>query len=115
VGASVLRSISLSVGSPDIQEAAYSDTLDRIGRNNATELVDLAIKLDHFEAYPFEEIKRLKRQCGENRFAENVLRDLVIANMYVFEIGREMRQRVIATLKVTSPGPAALSRNKKRF
>jgi hypothetical protein len=59
LGVSMIQTISLSVRSPDIEEDAYAETLDRVGRNNATELVDLAIRLDHFEEYPFNLVKRL--------------------------------------------------------
>ena len=115
VGTSVFRSISLNVGSPDIEEEAYAETLDLVGHNNATELIDLAIKLDHFEEYPFAEIKSLHKRYEKNRFADDVLKSLVISNMHVFDIGREMRQRVLGTLKAGPPDPGVLSSTTKRF
>lgn len=115
IGASVFHTISLNVGSPEIDENAYTETLELIGRSNATELIDLAIKLDHFEAYPFEEIKRLRRRFADNRYATNVLRDLVVANVHVFDIGRQNRQRVLGLFDETQQGDALLSRKTKRF
>src|SRR5579872_3993201 len=53
LGGATVQMISLNVGSPDIEESAYTETLDTVGRNDATELVDLAIRLDHFDVYPF--------------------------------------------------------------
>jgi hypothetical protein len=115
MGGSMIQTISLSVGSPDIEENAYAEILDSIGHNNATELIDLSIRLDHFEEYPFNRIKALYRDFAKNRFAQRVLKDLVIENMHVFDIGHEMRQRVLATLEVAKPGDSLLSRSGKRL
>ena len=87
----------------------------RFKRILATELLDLTIKLDHSGEYPFEQIKRLHGLFAKNRFCDRVLKDLVIANMQTFDIGREMRQRVTGLLNVGSPGDAALSRGTKRL
>ncbi len=114
LGVYKIQTISLSVGSPDIEDDAYGETLSKVGRNNATELVDLSIRLDHSEEYPFNQISRLNREYASNRFAQRVLRDLVVANMHVFDIGQEMRQKVLATLKV-KPDDAILSRLGKRL
>jgi hypothetical protein len=115
VGAGVVREISLNVGSPDIDEDAYSETLEAVGENNATELIDLAIKLDHGEAYPYSQVRKLRKMFAANRFADRVLRDLVIANMHMFDIGREMRQRVLALWNAGPSGSALLSRSTKRL
>lgn len=115
LGGSMIQTISMSVGSPDIEEDAYTETLDKVGRNNATELVDLAVRLDHFEEYPFNLVKRLYKQYEANRFAQRVLKDLVIANMHVFDIGHEMRQRVLTILGAGKPDDSLISRAGKRL
>ena len=115
IGVSMFQQISMNVGSPDIEETAYADTISEIGRNNATELIDLTIKLDHSAEYPFEQIKALKKLYSDNRFALMVLKDLVIANMHVFEISREMRQRVQALLDAGPLSEGVLSRGTKRL
>lgn len=115
LGGSMIQLISTNVGSPDIEEVAYTETLDKIGRTNASELVDLAIRLDHSEEYPFSRIKRLHKLYHANRFAQRVLKDMVIANMHVFEIGHEMRQRVLATLEIAKPVDSLLSKDSKRL
>jgi hypothetical protein len=116
VGVSIIRLISLSVGSTDIEGRAYSITLEEIGRNNATQLVDLSIKLDHFESYPLKEIKTLKSDYSQNRFAYRILRELVIDQMHVFKMDREMRQRVLSLLSAEPSNPLGLLRGgNKRF
>jgi hypothetical protein len=53
VGGAMIHAVSLNVGSADIDDSAYAETLDKIGRNDATEMIDLAIKLDHSTEYPY--------------------------------------------------------------
>jgi hypothetical protein len=114
VGSSVVGMISLNVGSPDIDESAYADTLKLLGANGATELIDVAIKLDHSKEYPYGQLKTMLNEYRRNRFVNRVLRDLIISNMHIFDIGREMRQRVHGLLK-TDPSDASLSKTGKRL
>ena len=114
VGTSTFHNLSLSIGSPDIEETAYEEVLERVGRTNATELINLAIKLDHFEGYPVEDIRRLHRQFAANRFADDALKGLVISHMHVFHISRETRQKVLAIWGRT-PDDGMLVRATKRF
>jgi hypothetical protein len=111
----MIHLISINVGSPDINEDAYSEILLRVGRTNATELIDLAIRLDHSKEYPFATVKNMYRAFETNRFAQRVLRDLVIDNMHVFDIGWEMRQKVLGVLKTSRPSYAVLSKAGKRL
>jgi hypothetical protein len=75
----------------------------------------LAIKLDHSTEYPYTRIKKLQKQYAGNRFAQRVLRDLVIENMHVFKVDREMRQRVLNILKAGPADSAVLSQSGKRL
>lgn len=51
--------------------------MDKIGRNAATELIDVTVKLDHSSEYPYGRIKELHKQFEGNRFAQRMMRDLV--------------------------------------
>jgi hypothetical protein len=117
IGISVVTMISTNVGSPDIEADAYLRTLERVGRTNATELVHLAIKLDHAgsDDYPLYLIKNLHERFQDNLFAQRVLADLVVGNMYVFDIGRTTRQKVLSTLGIKAPSEAMLSKRNKRL
>ncbi len=92
-GLSIFKMISTNVGTPDIESSAYLEVLDRIGKNSAAEMINLTIELDHYEEYPFAHLKRLYDEFKTNRFASQILKDLVIANMHVFDIGPKMRQK----------------------
>jgi hypothetical protein len=115
IGSGAIREISLNVGSPEIDEDAYADALEEVGRNHATELIDLAVKLDNGESYPFNKVRDLRHTLKDNRFASSVLRDLVIAHMHVFEVTRDMRQRVLALFKESQSDSNLLSRTTKRL
>jgi hypothetical protein len=114
-GVSMCHTISLSVGSPDIEESAYVETLKVVGITHASRLVDLAVKLDHSEEYPFELIKNLQSGFEHNLFAQRVLRDMVFANMRVFDIGWEMRQRVFGVFNARPSSDAAISKSARRL
>jgi hypothetical protein len=115
VGGAMIRGVSLNVGSPDIDDSAYAETLDRVGHNDATEMIDLAIKLDHSTEYPYTRIKKLHKQYATNRFAQRVLRDLVMENMQIFKIEREMRQRVLHLFGGGQADSSILSQSAKRL
>ena len=115
MGVAVLHAVSQSVGTPDLEPSAYRDALRELGLNNATQLVDLAIKLGHSEAYPITEIGSLCREFRENRYASDVLRALVSLHLHIFKIDREMRQRVISLFGGKKPTGLMLSDDEKRF
>jgi hypothetical protein len=114
VGSTVFREISLNIGSPEIDEGAYTEALEIVGKSHATALIDISIKLDNADSYPYNELRELHHELKNNRFAITVLRDLVIVNMYIFDIGREMRQRVLALFKEDAD-ETLLSRTTKRL
>jgi hypothetical protein len=116
LGAMMIRTVSLTVGTTDVKELAYSTTLQAVGRTPATELIDLAIKLDHRDEYPLTEVSDLKRDFNKNPFADQVLQVLVIENMFIFPMEREMRARVAAALKIKlKPSERLISDKGKRF
>jgi predicted phosphodiesterase len=116
LGFSLFRTISHNVGSPEIEDDAYAETLETLGRNDATELIDFAIKLDHWsDEYPLGLFRDLHRRYKKsNRLAQAILRDLAIANMQVIEIGRETRQKVLEELK-ERPTASLIEATGKRF
>jgi Calcineurin-like phosphoesterase len=118
-GFGVIKRISQCVGSSEIDHSAYDETIANVGSTDATKLIDLAILLDHSSGeYPFAKFKNLNQRLADtSRYSHKVLFFLIAANMEVFEIGRPMRQKVIAEFKKTNlllrEGPALDSRNKR--
>ena len=93
----ILLKISGCVGVADL-EAAYEKTLEEIGSNNATRLVDLTIKLDHSGGFPEKEMLKLHEDLTKSPFADLVLKDLVLNYIQKFGLDYKTRQRITKLL-----------------
>lgn len=108
-----IKRVSLSVGVEDLAQA-YKAVLGLVGTNNASELIDLSIKLDHFAEVPLEQIHELHKRFIGNAFANTILADLVTAYMMTFEVDRRTRQSMTSlfNIKPNIPGLADPTRKK---
>jgi hypothetical protein len=98
-----LLSMSRAVGAADIEEA-YEDALIKIGDTCATQLMELAVKLDHSEDFPFKLLKSVrKRTVSESKLASQVLSDLVVRHTTIFPLQRETLKRIALALKLDTP------------
>jgi hypothetical protein len=88
-----LVKIAHSVGIADLEDA-YTETLKLLDQTHGTKLIDLAIKLEHFDGFPEDEVKAAHKLCSKNAFAMTILKGLVISHMVKFQIDRKLRQRV---------------------
>jgi hypothetical protein len=110
---SVIKRISGSVGVADLEEA-YKETLRLLGKTNATQLIDVSIKLDHFVEFPIDDIRELNKQFANNPFTEAILADLVTAHIMVFDVDRRIRQQMGALFKFKANAPQLMDPAKKR-
>jgi hypothetical protein len=110
---SVIKRISASVGVADLEEA-YKETLRLLGKTNATQLIDVSIKLDHFLEFPIDDIRELNKQFANNPFTEAILADLVTAHIMVFDVDRRIRQQMGALFKFKANAPLLMDPAKKR-
>lgn len=111
---SVVKTVSLSVGVADLEEA-YKEALNLVGRNNATQLIDVSIKLDHFPKFPIDDIRALHKEFSSNSFAYTILGDLVAMHMMVFDVDRRLRQNVAALFKLRANLPSMIDSSKKKL
>jgi hypothetical protein len=109
----LLKKVSGSVGVPDL-EGAYIETLKQVGTNNATRLIDLSIKLDHFEGFPETDVRDLHRLFMHNAFADCVLADLVMSHIAIFGVDRKTRQSMAALFKKKANTPLLMDPTRKR-
>ena len=63
-------------------------------------LIDIAIRLDHFDTVPLTEISRIASDVRKNLFTKTVLRDLVANHMYLFHVDYRLRQELGALLDI---------------
>jgi hypothetical protein len=107
----VITQVSGNVGVADL-ESAYNEALLLVGKTNASELINLAIKLDHDLEFPLSEIRALHKQFSNNAFADTVLSDLVLSRLSVIDVDRRIRQSVGSLFKLPANLPVLIDSGK---
>ncbi|KUO73385.1 MAG: hypothetical protein APF77_13770 [Clostridia bacterium BRH_c25] len=80
-----------------------SETFKNVLNNNntvAVNMIDIAIKLDYFRNFPYDDIKRLKRELPGNKLPYILLQRMVINHLYMFETSYKNRQRICELLEI---------------
>ncbi|MBB5060619.1 hypothetical protein HDF16_005355 [Granulicella aggregans] len=103
-----LIGISQAVGVSDIEQA-YENAAAKVGDTCATQLLGLAIKLDHSEAFPMQFFQTANRRVSkESRLASAVLSDLVQRHTQIIPLHRDTLRKIAGELRVN---PTQLLRN----
>jgi hypothetical protein len=108
---SVIAQVSGSVGVPDL-ERAYGATLEIVGKNTATQLIDFAIELDHLPEFPSARIRELHKQFSNNLFADRILADLVLGRMLLIDVDPRIRQSMRSLFKLPPTMPLLMGGEK---
>lgn len=93
-----IKKISYSVGSEHL-----SETFKQIKENSdvtSVHLVDTAIKLDFYKAFPYNDIKALTKRIAGNLLPYNLLRQLVLDYLYMFPTSERDKQRICSMLGI---------------
>jgi hypothetical protein len=80
----------------------------------ATEIIDAAIKLDHFDRAPEKELKKLQGKVKNNYLASEILRDLVAEYMYLYSVDYKTMQTLGAMWNIKVSIPALISNRSKK-
>jgi hypothetical protein len=88
----IIKTLSHAVGMEDLAET-YKEVLDRHGDNLSMQMIDASMKLDHFWAFPENQIDALERRVRKNYVASSVLRYLVHSYLFVFKSTYRIRQK----------------------
>ncbi|HEY4933649.1 MAG TPA: metallophosphoesterase [Terriglobales bacterium] len=103
----MISKVSNSVGLSDL-EAAYDATVEAIGITDATRLINVAIRLEHFGGFPESMVRALHREFkNRNAFADRLLLDLVLGHMIVYGVDRGVRHRMMSEFNL-KPNVAAM-------
>lgn len=96
----MIKRISYSVGLEDL-ELTYARVKQDIGASSpAVNLIDLAIKFDHFREAPERQVYKLDDELHENSFAHSVLRSLVVDYLYLYCSDARLAQRLGSRLDI---------------
>jgi len=98
----IMKYISDSVGTEHLADT-FAEVLES-EPSMPLELIDIAVKLEHFKGFPENETIRLVGKLHKNVFTLSVLRDLVWNKFYMYHVDYRVRQSVSAKLKITSKG-----------
>jgi hypothetical protein len=88
----MVRTISQALGMEDLAET-YREVVDVHGALLSVQLVDVAIKLDHYGAFPENQIDTLERRVTKNLFGFCVLRHMIAHYFYLYRSAPEIRQK----------------------
>jgi hypothetical protein len=87
----IVKGISASVGLAEL-EATYAEVASQIGDNLSVKVVDLSVRLDHFYDFPRQQVASVLELTKKNRFSRNILRDLVVHHLALFQSTNAIRQ-----------------------
>lgn len=97
----VVKHISNSVGL-----AQLNITFDRIMRdipNQSYSIIDLSVRLDHFDQYPLTELLKVMKSVHNKYFAMGLIRFLVWHHFFLFPEDYRLVQKVCSELKIELP------------
>jgi hypothetical protein len=100
----LLKRISHAIGLKEL-EATYDDVADLRQNSLPNRLIQLSIRLDHFERFPKKDIEVLAGELEKNVFSYQTLRDLVINHLYLFpaDYGIQQWSGQLLNFKVNTP------------
>jgi len=110
---SVIAKIAGSVGVSDL-EVAYREALNLVGKNNASQLINLVIKLDHSPEFPLSEIRELHKHFSHNPFADTILADFVVYRTSVIHMDRRTRQSIASLFKLPANTPLLIDPDRNK-
>jgi len=107
----LLKRVSHAIGLREL-EATYEDVSDLRDNSLPNRLIQLSIRLDHFERFPKKDIAELASDLEKNVFTYQTLRDLVINHLYLFPAEYSVQQwsGQLLNFKVNTPQILGTSR-----
>ena len=103
----VIKKVSHSLGSEYLAETFEEVSDDRVP--TSISLVNLSIKLDHFQAFPLHDILKVYDNAHKNLFTSSIVRDLVVQHLYLFPVPLRSRQTVCDRLNIRIEDPKLLT------
>jgi hypothetical protein len=96
---SLLKRVSHAIGLSEL-EPTYDEVAELRDNSLSNGMIQLSIRLDHFERFPKKEIEKLAVTLEHNVFSYQTLRDLVLNHLYLFPRGYTIQQWAGSVLKM---------------
>lgn len=101
----LIKRISSAVGLEEL-ELTYREVRDlHSGTNISVDLIDVAIKMDHFRECPDQNLTELKARISNDSFAFTILRDFVADYLYLFVSDQRKLQKYGSMFQISTSGP----------
>lgn len=110
---SLLKKISASVGSEELEEI-YSRILNS-HPTKSVELLNIAIKLEHFNHLPAQEIIDFHELNQKNYFLKTMITLMVTDHFHMFPVDRHLRDRLCDKLEIAKNDPLLIINDQKKF
>jgi hypothetical protein len=110
---SLIKQISRAVGSQHLKET-YEDVLRRNSESISINMIDVSVKLDHFQAFPESEILILWSKVHSHLVQSTILRWLAYDHFYLFPVGAKTIQKICDKLNIKWNTAKLLSRDHKQ-
>jgi len=104
----IVKYIADSLGTEHLSET-FAEVLES-ERSMPLELIDVAVKLDHYRGFPVRETESLARSLHKNVFTFSVLRDLVWTKFYLYHVDFRIRQKMSNTLNISAKGQQLITK-----
>ena len=96
---SLLKRVSHAIGLSEL-EPTYDEVAELRDNSLSNGIIQLSIRLDHFERFPKKEIEKLAVTLEHNVFSYQTLRDLVLNHLYLFPRDYTIQQWAGSVLKM---------------
>ncbi|EWG09311.1 metallophosphoesterase [Cytobacillus firmus] len=96
---STMERVSLFLGTSNLDEI-FKHVVDEAIPYTSSRLINTAIKLEHYEKFPFEEVASFYKQLKDNKIAKDLLRNMVGKYLYMFETDYKERQQICTSVQI---------------
>lgn len=103
--------IGTTIGTPDLDR-----TFDRVKQllpYNSVELINMFIKIEYYENFPYQEIATFYKKNKANKIAVQIIQTMVKRYLYMFETSRKDKQRICDIVGMKISPQMRLQLNKK--
>jgi hypothetical protein len=108
----IIKRVSRAAGSQQL-ELIYTELNKEFGSASVS-LIDLSVRLDHFNVFPAALVEEVHLKLRDNFFADSILRRLVVMHFYLFPVDFKVRDSICEKLEIKVDRAKVLdSRNKK--
>lgn len=95
---SSINKVSIAVGSENLDEI-FKRVYEEM-KSTSVNLINIGIKLEHYNQYPYSEISQTFNELSGNKMAKDILRRMVVKYLYMFKTDFKEQQRICNSVDI---------------